>query len=97
MINSSNATIERKIIMTKCQYCGSTIKNNKPASAVIAKFGGVKRMSELTGIRLNTIYRWTYPKDKNNGTNGVIPIKNHPVILKAAKKHGVDVCESDLV
>ena len=54
-------------------------------------------MSDATGIKINTIYRWTYAKDKHNGTDGVIPLKWHDAILKGAADVGVDINREDLV
>lgn len=81
----------------KCPCCGSIIKNRKPALAVIHKFGGVAKMAELTGIKKQTIYRWTYPKNKHNGTGGQIPARHHQLILATASVNDIDVVESDLV
>lgn len=81
----------------KCPYCQSLIKNKKPAHTVIAKFGGVTNMSKLTGINKQALYRWTYKREKNAGTGGIIPAKHHANILRVAKKNGIEISESDLV
>lgn len=81
----------------KCQYCGSTIKNNKVAQRIISEFGGVSAMAEKTGINRQTIYRWTYPKGVHKGTNGIIPVKWHNTIIMAAHRYDIDIEKADLV
>lgn len=65
-----------------------------PAERIIAKFGGVKRLSKLTGLSENSIYKWTYPKDRG-GTGGLIPSERQASVLQAARENAIEVQPED--
>lgn len=65
------------------------------AQIVIRKFGGVGAMSAATGFSVNSIYKWTYAKEKG-GTGGVIPGDKLPVVLGVARDRGIDITVDDL-
>lgn len=83
---------------TRCGECNSLLKDDGKSAAerVIEAFGGAKRLADLTGIDLSSIYRWKYPKDRG-GTDGAIPHGNHFKIMQAVNKHKITLTRSDLV
>jgi amino-acid N-acetyltransferase len=67
-----------------------------PADFVIEAFGGHIPTAEALGLDLATIYRWTYPK-KRKGSNGSIPSRHQPTIIRAAQERGIDLPPERLV
>lgn len=65
------------------------------AQTVISKFGGVGALAAATGFSVNSIYKWTYAKEKG-GTGGVIPGDKLPVVLGAAKDRDINITVDDL-
>ena len=82
----------------RCDECGSLIGDDKKTAAdrVIGLFGGPRRLSDLAGIDLSSVYRWTYSKERG-GTEGAIPHGNHGKIMAAAGNAGLKLTRSDLV
>jgi len=71
-----------------------------PAERLFWKFGGVRafhRACKEAGfhIEVSGLYKWLYPRSKG-GTDGKIPTSKWPLILKAAKKVGILLNESDM-
>lgn len=63
------------------------------ADRVIGLFGGARRLARtLTALghptNPSTVFRWTYPKHRQ-GTDGMIPTRTWPHILKAARYEGI--------
>lgn len=67
---------------------------NTPAGRIIKKFGTAYKLSKAIGVEPQTVYRWTYPKDKG-GADGVIPLGQHQRIYDAAKRLGIRVTLED--
>lgn len=65
------------------------------AQRVIAKFGGVPALAKAAGLSLNSVYKWTYPKERG-GTGGLIPADKLPVVLDAAAAAGIEITVDDL-
>jgi hypothetical protein len=65
------------------------------AQAIIRKFGGVPALAKATELSLNSVYKWTYPKERG-GTGGLIPTDKLPVVLDAAKARGIEITVDDL-
>lgn len=65
------------------------------AHDIIEQFGGARplaaALSAVTGraVAPSTIYRWTYPVGKNDGTGGVIPTAKRRLLKRAARMHGL--------
>lgn len=68
----------------------------EPASSIIARLGGEKVVSEITGKAYTAPYRWQHPVEKG-GTGGLIPQKYHRVLLSYAETNGIDLIASDFV
>lgn len=66
------------------------------ASNIISKFGGAYKLSEVIGIDVSQIYRWTYPKEKG-GTGGSIPARHFSTILNDAEKMGIKLSLEELI
>lgn len=71
------------------------------AERIIAKFGGVKELHaifrELNCERtIQTIYKWTKPKGKSQGTGGFIPPKDWNDLWRAARYAGVVITSEDM-
>lgn len=64
--------------------------NLEPAHSVIQKFGGLKAVSEITGISQHSVMRWRYPASKR-GTGGLIPSWHQGKLLNAAQDRGIDL------
>lgn len=62
----------------------------EPARSVIAAFGGVEKVSTITGKHVSRVYRWMYPKDRG-GTDGFIPQAEAETLLAHAQHHNVPV------
>lgn len=68
----------------------------EPAKSVIARLGGLTKVSVLCGVDISTVQRWRMAKDKR-GTGGVIPAKYMAVLLRHASATGSDLKASDLI
>lgn len=68
--------------------------NTSPAKHVISKCGGHKLVSDWLGVRLSTVYRFTYPKDQG-GTGGLIPARYQQVLLTKAAELGIELDPTD--
>lgn len=71
------------------------------AQRVIDKFGGIpaliRLLNEVESSKVwnrSSVWRWLEPKEKG-GTNGVIPTKAMPILLKAARLHGILLTPED--
>lgn len=64
------------------------------ASDIIAKFGGVQKVADLTGLSATQIHRWTYERERG-GTGGLVPTKHQQPLLDAARERGIDLSEAD--
>lgn len=62
----------------------------QPAHSVIEAFGGVDKVSTITGKHISRVYRWMYPKEQG-GTGGIIPQPEAAKLLKHARDNGVAV------
>lgn len=62
------------------------------ADDVAAKFGGHLALAKALRLAPSTVYRWSYPAH----TDGLIPVKHHEKILKAAKKLKIELAQADL-
>lgn len=65
------------------------------AAHVIRKCGGVKRTAEILGCPPNRVYKWTYPKGRNNGRGGLVPVKDQQALMAAAGRGEVDLTPAD--
>ena len=68
----------------------------EPASSIIARLGGEKVVSEITGKAYTAPYRWQHAVEKG-GTGGLIPQKHHRVLLNYAEANGIDLIPADFV
>lgn len=64
----------------------------EPAYSIIKTLGGLKAVSEITGVSVHTVMRWRYPKGK--GTGGIIPHRHQPKMLAAAQKADANLSAS---
>ena len=62
--------------------------SDKPARAVIARFGGIRPMAAKLGVAVTTVQGW---KER-----GVIPAARHAQVLEAAREHGIALSETAL-
>lgn len=65
------------------------------ASIIVSKFGGAYTLSDLIGLDVSQIYRWTYPKSRTGGTGGKIPAKYQDILLSKAQEVGVELRPDD--
>jgi hypothetical protein len=66
----------------------------EPAYSTIRRLGGVTKTAKLLKINLSSVSRWMVPKP---GTNGTIPQRHFPAILKHAARHNIKISLQDLV
>ena len=66
------------------------------AQHVIAKCGGPKAVSAITGHSVSSIYKWMYAKE-DGGTGGLIPAKAQEALWSAALRKEVSLSASDFV
>ena len=64
------------------------------AENIIQKCGGHKAVSEMAGVDVTRVYRWTYPRDRG-GTGGLVPAKHHQTLLRRARERGLDLRPAD--
>lgn len=67
-----------------------------PAVYVIKMFGGIRPTAKALNRAPSTVIAWKTPKNRK-GTGGRIPGANHKLILRIAKRRGLDITESDLI
>lgn len=61
-----------------------------PASSIIEAFGGVEKVSAVTGKHISRVYRWMYPKSLG-GTGGVIPQAEAEKLLQHAREQNLPI------
>lgn len=66
----------------------------EPAASVIAKVGGVKAATKITGKNISRVYRWMQPK-ASGGTDGAVPYEDAQKLLKHASATGIDLTPDD--
>lgn len=64
------------------------------AHNIIHKCGGFSTVAEWLGVRVQTVYRWTYPKDRG-GTSGVVPHAHQKPLMVAARARGINLNPED--
>ncbi|VTZ49473.1 conserved hypothetical protein [Methylocella tundrae] len=64
------------------------------ARYVIDKCGGPKAVATMLGIKLASVYKWTYPKERG-GTNGLIPSTHQGELLNRARAAGIELTPDD--
>lgn len=74
-----------------CQYF-----DLKPASTIIALFGGRDEIVKITGVDRTRVYRWTQPKSRG-GTDGLIPFGHVAALLKAAHQRKINLSADDFL
>lgn len=98
-----------KFLLTKfckiCNFVGMS-KNSEqewlpPARDIVAKFKtaditGIRRLADLLSISESSIYRWMYPKNRQGGAGGLIPIDHHRPILELARQLGIPLTPAEL-
>lgn len=62
----------------------------EPAAKIIEIYGGVKAVSEITGVDLSRVVRWRLEKTRG-GTGGTIPMPHIPKLLRHAQENGIDI------
>lgn len=67
----------------------------EPASSIIARFGGHREVSDILGVNLASVYRWTYPRGARGGTDGIIPMEHARTLYEEAKKRGLNITAED--
>ena len=67
---------------------------SNPALNIIQKCGGFQRVADWCGVTVQTVYRWTWSKERG-GTNGCIPHRHMRQLLVMAPKHGVVLKSSE--
>jgi hypothetical protein len=68
----------------------------EPAATIIARLGGERVVSEITGRAYTAPYRWQHPLEKG-GTGGLIPQKLHAKLLDYARANGIELTPADFL
>jgi hypothetical protein len=64
------------------------------AKRVVAKCGGARRVSEITGRAIVTVHKWSLPRERG-GTGGLIPTDMQVKLMDAALRGEVDLTPAD--
>lgn len=64
------------------------------ARRIVAKCGGARRVSAITGRAIVTIHKWSLPRSRG-GTGGLIPSEVQAVLMDAALRGEVDLMPAD--
>lgn len=67
-----------------------------PAKEVVAALGGIRPAARALSLNPSAVCRWMMPAQKR-GTNGRIPQRHWPAILRLAKKENIELSIHDLV
>lgn len=65
------------------------------AERIITKFGA-QQLADALGLKLSTVYRWNYPRDRQ-GQDGTVPARYHVAIWQAAKQLGIKLTRNDFL
>ena len=65
-----------------------------PAQKIIEKFGTAKIIADGIGVKVEAVYKWTYPRERS-GTDGFIPVGQQVKVINLAKKLGVELKAED--
>jgi len=65
-----------------------------PAATVIAKCGGIRKVSRLLGIAESTVLRWRWSEDLG-GRGGLVPQRYWAELLNYADRHRLALVETD--
>lgn len=65
-----------------------------PASRVIEKCGGHKKVAEWLGVDVSRVFRWTYEIERG-GTGGKIPGRHQEQLLAKARRAGIELEPAD--
>ena len=65
------------------------------ARQVIDICGGAPMVADLLGVQKSTVYKWTYPVGRSNGSGGLIPAATAMRLLAAAKDERIDLRAED--
>lgn len=68
----------------------------EPASTIIDRMGGIKRVAEITGVHRTRVSNWKRPREVG-GTGGVIPLKHIPVLIAEARSRGIVISADDFM
>jgi hypothetical protein len=69
-----------------------------PAEYVAQAFGGREKLAAFLGLNRVTVWRWSRPVDeRGRGCNGAIPHHYQAIILRIARRDGLDITAEDLV
>ena len=66
-----------------------------PASTVVAQLGGVRATARIVGCTPGAVSRWMMGKEKR-GTEGRIPQKHWPLLLRHARAKRIKLTLKDL-
>ena len=77
---------------------GSTIRVivKSPADIVIEAFGGVRATARAIGRQPGCVSKWRGGRDAH-GLDGRIPASVQPIILREARRRGLDITAEDLI
>lgn len=67
----------------------------EPASNIVNALGGVDAVAAALGVTPATVRKWTYPRGRSEGTDGIIPQRHIPALLAAAAERGVALTLAD--
>ena len=62
----------------------------EPATRIIELMGGTKAVSEICGVHISQVHKWTWEKSRG-GSDGVIPMKHAKSIVDHSRSNGMAV------
>lgn len=90
---SRNVRVSTKLAMRQLES-GEKLTMTQ-ADRIVLKFNGVRNLARAIDVDMTTVYKWTYPRNKQ-GTNGLVPSHAMLKILAAARREGVLLTADDL-
>jgi hypothetical protein len=64
------------------------------AGRIIEIVGGPEKVSEIAGVHISQVYRWTWPKSRG-GTDGRVPTQHQQPILNYAIENKLPLTPAD--
>ena len=81
-------------IWTKFCECRKRMGMENIAQHIIQKCGGPAVIANWADISVQSVYRWTYPRERG-GTGGLIPSEHQYPLLEKARAAGIDLSPAD--
>jgi hypothetical protein len=62
----------------------------QPANDIIEAMGGTRTVSEIAGVHISQVNKWTWPRERG-GSHGIIPMKHAMALVAHARLNGMSL------